>query len=111
MCLLLPLSEVIGLAKTGHHSHTRQTRSIVVVVVDDDDDSLFIVALIIEALSWFCYALLCALSSFAIIWLGKRELAALHILCYCHVRNQGGGGIWGPDPPGKSQFLWVFYRN
>ena len=34
----------------------------------------------------FCFAVLCVLSSFAIIWLGNRELAALLVLCSeCHV--------------------------
>ena len=34
----------------------------------------------------FCFAVICVLSSFAIISLGKRELTALLLLCSeCHV--------------------------
>ena len=36
--------------------------------------------------SLFCYAVLCVLSSFAIIPLGKRKLVALLLLCSgCHI--------------------------
>ena len=31
--------------------------------------------------SMFCFAVLCVLSTFAIISLGKRELVTLHLLC------------------------------
>ena len=46
----------------------------------------FAVAPIVCVKSLFCFAIVCVLSSFAIIWLGKRELVALLLLCSeCHV--------------------------
>ena len=53
---------------------------------------LFVVAsivcggLVFSVRSLFCFAVLCVLSSFASVSLGKRELVALLLLCSeCHV--------------------------
>ena len=54
-------------------------------------DSLLSVALVVGfcVYSMFCCALLCVLSSFAIILMEKRQLVALLcFLLYCHARIQ-----------------------